>query len=190
MTDTPTVIETARLRLRPFTMRDLDNLHAVIYSDPQVTTYLPGGEPWPLCETRSLLAWWVAHWEDKGFGPWAVLDKMSDAFLGDCGLMLSLGVSPSAGHAVELLYALGRESWGKGYASEAARAALRHGFEQAGLKQIVAVAVPENTGSRRVMEKLGMTFEGISARYYNADLAVYTIARDQLVPDGSPYFVR
>lgn len=186
MTDTPTVIETARLLLRPFTMRDLDDLHRVIYSDPQVTTYLPGGEPWPLCETRSLLAWWVAHWEDKGFGPWAVTDQTNGAFLGDCGLMYL----PSAGHTVELLYALGRESWGKGYASEAARATLRYGFEQAGLKQITAVAVPENAGSRRVMEKLGMIFEGISARYYNADLAIYSITRDQFVPDESPYLVR
>lgn len=186
MPDAPTVIETARLLLRPVTMRDLDDLHGVIYSDPQVTTYLPGGEPWPLCETRSLLAWWVAHWEDQGFGPWAVIEQASGAFLGDCGLV----IMPGAEHPIELLYALGRKSWGRGYASEAARAALRCGFEQVGLTQITAVAVPENTASRRVLEKLGMTFEGISARYYNADLAVYTIARDQFVPDPGPYLVR
>jgi ribosomal-protein-alanine N-acetyltransferase len=96
---------------------------------------------------------------------------------------------PGVGHTIELMYALGKAAWGKGYATEAVRAAVRYAFEDAGIGHMVALAVPENTASRRVMEKLGMTFEGIKDRYYDADLAVYSLRRSQFVPDNSPYQV-
>lgn len=167
-------IETDRLLLRPITMQDVDALQAAVYADDEATRYLPGGKAWPLSETRSLVAWWVGHWQARNFGPFAVIDKQTGAFLGDAGLMYMI----SAGHVIELMYAFGRSAWGKGIATEAVRAAVRHGFETVGLTHITALADPANIASRRVMEKIGMTFEGINARYYGADLAVYTLKRE------------
>jgi ribosomal-protein-alanine N-acetyltransferase len=88
---------------------------------------------------------------------------------------------------VEVAYALGRAHWGGGIASEAARASLRYGFEQMKLPRIIAVAVPENTGSRRVMEKIGMQFEGMTDQYYRATLALYSIQRADFNPGDEAY---
>jgi RimJ/RimL family protein N-acetyltransferase len=178
-------IETARLTLRPVNMRDLDDFQCALYGDPEVTRYLPSGKPWPITETQALLAWMVGQWLGRGWGPWAIIERDTGTFLGDCGMLYM----PSVGHTIELMYALGRSAWGKGYATEAAHAAVRYGFEVAGVSHMVALAMPENTASRRVMEKLGMTFEGIKDRYHDAELAVYTLTRKQFVPDSSAYQV-
>jgi [ribosomal protein S5]-alanine N-acetyltransferase len=180
-----TTIETARLTLRPVNMRDLDDFQGALYGDPHVTRYLPSGKPWPLNETQALLAWMVGQWLGRGWGPWAIIERNTGTFLGDCGMLYM----PSVGHTIELMYALSKNAWGKGYATEAAHAAVRYGFEVAGVGHMVALAVPENTASRRVMEKLGMTFEGIKDRYHDAELAVYTLTRKQFVPDSSAYQV-
>jgi ribosomal-protein-alanine N-acetyltransferase len=176
-------IETARLILRPITLRDLDRLQALVYGNDEATQYLPGGKAWSIAETQTLVSWWVSHWQSRGFGPWAVIEKDTGDFIGDCGLMYMVG----AAHGIELMYAFGKESWGRGIATEAARAAVRHGFEAANVRRITALAEPANIGSRRVMEKIGMSFEGISAKYLGADLALYTINRAQFQADGSMY---
>jgi len=180
--DMPT-IETARLTLRPIMMRDLESLQRLIYGDADATKYLPTGKPWPLGETQALVAWWVGQWQARKFGVWAVTETATGEFLGDCGLMYM----PSTTHTIELMYSLRKSAWGKGYASEAAQAAVRHGFEQMGLEHIVALAVPENIGSRRVMEKIGMRFDGITAKYYGADLAAYSLTRKDFHPDVNVY---
>jgi RimJ/RimL family protein N-acetyltransferase len=178
-------IETARLTLRPVTMRDLEAFQSTLYGDPEVTRYLPTGKPWPITETQALLAWMVGQWQGRGWGPWAIIERETSAFLGDCGMLYM----PSVGHTIELMYALGKEAWGKGYATEAVHAAVRYSFEVAGVSHMVALAVPDNTASRRVMEKLGMTFEGINDRYYDADLAVYSLTPKLYQPDDSAYQV-
>src|SRR5688572_5059604 len=136
-------IETDRLLLRPMTMRDVEALQALVYSDPDATKYLPGGKAWSIDETRTLVSWWVGHWQARNFGVWAVTDKHSGDFLGDCGLMYMI----SAGHVVELMYALGKSAWGKGIATEAAHAAVRHAFETMGIARITAIAEPANAAS-------------------------------------------
>ena len=75
---------------------------------------------------------------------------------------------------VEVAYLISKPFWGKGLTTEGASAALRYGFEQIGLKLIIALAHPENKASRRVMEKLGMSFTGL-ARYFGMDLCRYVI---------------
>ncbi len=79
--------------------------------------------------------------------------------------------------------------WGKGFASQAARASLRFGFEQLGLPEIIAVAVPENIGSQRVMEKIGMRCQGITDRFYSAELVLYAIRGKDFRPGDEPYLV-
>ncbi len=174
--------ETARLRLRPFTPTDFDDLYG-LYSDPEVMRYIGHGVR-TREETEQGLARMVGHWSRVGPGMWAVHEKGSGLFVGRCGLQPLLDTSE-----VELGYTLHRAFWGRGYATEGSRAALRFGFETVGLTRIVAIARPENTGSRRVMEKVGMTYERTGPSPYGLHEVVwYGLARDrfrELFPDAA-----
>jgi ribosomal-protein-alanine N-acetyltransferase len=167
-------IETPRLILRPFTLDDAAN-HARIYAKPEVTRYLSRG---PFLgeeaarRSRASLNLFIDHWKEHGFGVWAVIDRATGALIGQCGLKY-LPDSPE----VEILYALDTPYWGQGVATEAAAAALRHGFESTRLERIVAVAMPEHRRSHRVMEKLGMTYEGMVEVYGGIRAVLYAISR-------------
>jgi ribosomal-protein-alanine N-acetyltransferase len=167
-----TEILTSRLRLRPFKSNDLDELHRVIFSDADVMKFLPGGVPRPQERTRTTLDYFMTHITEKGFGAFAVLDRETGAFLGQCGL------NTLSDDAVEIFYAIGKPFWGRGYTTEAAAAVLDNGFNTTGLERIIALAVPENRASRRVMEKIGMTFQRITEEYYGAPLALYVARAD------------
>ena len=97
-----------------------------------------------------------AHWETHGFGQWVVEIPGSTSFIGVVGLN-SISYPAHFTPAVEIAWRLARAYWGRGYATEAARAALDYGFEKLGLTEIVATTVPANRRSRRVMQRLGMT---------------------------------
>jgi ribosomal-protein-alanine N-acetyltransferase len=178
-------IETQRLRLRGFQPGDLDAYQTTIYGDADVMRYLPGGQPRPVERTRDVLNFFIEHGQQHGFTVWAVIDRGNNAFLGHCGLIyLNNGVE------VEIAYAFGKAYWGQGFAPEAARACLRYGFETVGLTHILALAYPANLASQRVMQKIGMQYQGTTDRYYNAKLVLYSLSRDAWQPDGSPYAVR
>ena len=100
-----------------------------------------------------------------------VCDRADGQVIGQSGLRFVDEVGET-----EILYAYSRSSWGRGLATEAGRATLDFGFEQTPLQRIVAYAVPDNTASTRVMEKLGMTDEGTD-RLWDMDLVRYTIGR-------------
>jgi ribosomal-protein-alanine N-acetyltransferase len=177
-------IETARLCLRPFTLEDAGALHRCIYADAEVMRYLPGGEPQPLEKAQSAIETFLSSWATHGWGGLGIYRRgADDALCGECGLMFIPGTEE-----VEVFYALGRAYWGKGYATEAAGAVLRYGFETAGLDAISAVADPPNRASSHVMEKLGMTYCGITDRYYdNAELVHYVIERHEFSPGEGHY---
>jgi ribosomal-protein-alanine N-acetyltransferase len=178
-----THIITARLRLRMFTPRDADAYNAAIHSDPDVMRYMPGGTPRSRARSASLIATIVKWWSAHNYGLWAVESLAGGELIGHCGLMQE----PDSG-AVEIGYALARAHWGQGLASEGARASLRYGFEQAGLERVIALADPANAASRRVMEKIGMRFEGVTRLYYSGwELALYAIDRQEFTPGGDPY---
>jgi ribosomal-protein-alanine N-acetyltransferase len=149
-------VRTPRLLLRPFTEADRP-AHLALYRDPEVTRPLGGG-PFlgAYAEERSTRAVdkFVSHWAQRGFGVFAVVDPESGRLIGQCGLSTieELG-------EVEVLYAFERAAWGRGLATEAARAALAYGFGPVGLDRIIAVTRPEHHASRRIMEKLGMRYE-------------------------------
>jgi RimJ/RimL family protein N-acetyltransferase len=178
------MIETARLLLRPFVMSDLNDYHTHIYSDADVTRYLPGGVPRPRDGTQKVLEFSIQHGEEFGYTLWAVIDKDSMAFLGHCGLVMLHN-----GEAVEVAYAFGKAFWGYGVASEAARASLRFGFENAGLEQIIALSAPDNTASQRVMQKIGMHYQGMTDHYYDTPLILYSLPQDEFRVDDSVYAV-
>jgi RimJ/RimL family protein N-acetyltransferase len=97
-----------------------------------------------------------AHWVEHGFGQWVVELPGAASFLGVVGLE-TVSYQAHFTPAVEVAWRLARLSWGRGYATECARAAVDYGFDELGLREIVALTVPANQRSRRVMECLGMT---------------------------------
>ena len=169
-------IETERLCLRAFTPDDLDELFTV-FGDAEVMRYISGGKPRSREDTKKGLLSSLAGWQRRGFGLWAVVVKESKKMIGYCGLIF-LDDTPE----IEVAYGLARAYWGKGYATEAALASLRFGFDELKLKRIVAVVNPENIPSQRVLEKLGMTYMKM-AHHYEADLMCYEM-RDAPLPEG------
>jgi len=161
-------LETERLLLRGFLPGDLVGL-AVIYSDPDVMRHINGGVR-SREQTAASIAAYTREWAEHGYGVWAVADKADGTLLGMCGFV----------ERAELGYILGKPAWGKGIATEAARACLRHGFERLGFDAIGAGALRENLASRRVLEKLGMRahpndyFDHNGGVYYRMARADYT----------------
>jgi RimJ/RimL family protein N-acetyltransferase len=162
------VIETARLHLRQFTPGDLDDLYP-IFSDVDVVKYMKTGLPVSRAETESALMSIINHWEQHGFGRWAVDDKETGKLIGYGGLR-NLDGTP------ELVYLLAKPYWGMGLATEVANACLKWGFEERNFERIVAVTKPDHAASRRVMEKIGMVYER-DATYHDIDVVLYAISR-------------
>jgi len=167
------ILDTARLRLRPFTAADT-SVHRHLYRDPEVTRYLGGGpflgDEVGRRSTRALTQF-ARHWRQHGFGVWAVVERASGRVVGQCGL----NQLPERAD-FEVLYALERGVWCRGLASEAAAAAVRYGFDVVGLDRIVAVVRHSNTASRRVLEKLGMHHDG-DVEIYGLHAAWYVVTR-------------
>lgn len=99
-----------------------------------------------------------ARWESDGFGLWAVERIEDEVFLGFTGLAPP-GFEASFTPCVEVGWRLAVDAWGHGFATEAARAALRFGFEELDLEEILSWTIPDNAPSRRVMERIGMTHD-------------------------------
>src|SRR5205807_215596 len=114
-------IETERLRLRMFRASDVGEL-AALFADPDVMRYVGDGKPVDRIEAEKALASIVTHWEKHGFGRWAVEDKATREFLGYGGLRSLFGMP-------EVVYHFATRHWGKGFATEMARASLQYGFE-------------------------------------------------------------
>jgi len=146
-------ITTERLLLREWRPGDRAPF-ARLNADPRVTEHL--GNELDTDESDALVDGFVARWASDGYGVWAVERLEDGAFLGFTGLNSASFEAPFT-PAVEIEWRLGHKAWGHGYATEAARAALRFGFETLGLEEVVAFTVPANQRSRAVMERLGMT---------------------------------
>jgi len=144
------IIRTGRLVMRPVSYLDLPDLVA-LKGDPLVYAVMLGGVR-SLVECAQDLAEDIAFWGAHGVGMWAVRLADGEAFIGYVGLH-----SRPDGRGIALRFACVRSSQGRGYASEAAGAALRFAHERAGLVRIVAVARETNIASRQVLGGIGMT---------------------------------
>ncbi len=153
-------LSTPRLELRPFTLADAPVIHAV-YRDPGVMRHVGAGPVAGLGATEAMLRDYIAHQRRHGFSFWAVLERASGTLVGDAGLYRPGGRGPGA----ELGYTLREASWGRGYATEAARACVEAAFGPLGLEELHAIADPANAASIRVLEKLGMAPAGIQLAY-------------------------
>jgi RimJ/RimL family protein N-acetyltransferase len=144
------VIRTERLLLRRW--READRApFAAMNADPDVMEHMPGSMPRE--RSDAFIDRIEAHWAADGWGLWAVEVPDVAPFVGYVGLWPADYLAPGR---VEVGWRLARERWGNGYATEAAREALRYGFETVGLDEIVSFTVPQNIRSRAVMERIGL----------------------------------
>ncbi|MEM8836530.1 MAG: GNAT family N-acetyltransferase [Pseudomonadota bacterium] len=176
MADPPTSIATDRLLLRPFQQTDVE-AYAAIRAKPDVVRYLPGGGD-TVKGAREIaekaVAGFSGLWSEQngpGYGPWAVVHRSSGELIGHLGLRLL----PDLGGETEILYMLDNAVWGRGLASEGARAGRDYGFDHLGLDRIIAMALPENAASLRVMEKIGMSREPGLVEAFGLKVVQYTM---------------
>jgi ribosomal-protein-alanine N-acetyltransferase len=176
-------IETARLRMRPATLGDIDALHR-LWTDPGVRRYLWDDVIISREQAAEVVTSSLETFATHGFGQWVVMPKEEDEVIGFCGFRF-FGEEPE----VEILYGLASSHWGQGLATEAAQAMLRCGFEEHGFERIWAGADPPNAASFRIMEKTGMSFIK-RTRVNGLEAIYYAIARAEFHPGDEVYIVR
>lgn len=163
------ILETERLLLRPFRPADIDP-YAEMCADSEVMEFLNAtGSPISRADAWRQLAMYLGHWELRGFGTWAVEERGTGAFVGRVGLHF-----PEGWPDRELGWTIARKFWGRGYASEAARAAIAHAFGTLGWTHLVSLIHPNNHRSARLAERLGYHVHG-AAEVVGLRLSVYRL---------------
>lgn len=170
-------IETERLRVRPFDpAADAAALHE-LWGDPKAMQFVdPAGTQLSVDDVRERLERALAR-DFGGWSFWAVDEKKTGALVGAAGLFPLAWEGPE----VELAYHVVPSRWGRGYATEAAAALLDAAWRETDLDHVVAVAFEGNRASTRVMEKLGMTYEGPTT-YREFEVVRYSIRRPDTLP--------
>ena len=147
-------LETERLLLRAFGEEDFED-YARMCANPEVMRYLGEYQPLTRIEAWRQLAAVVGHWQLRGYGLWAVEERSSGKLVGRIGFY-----NPEGWPGFELGWTLAREAWGKGYATEGARSALRYAFTEMGRENVISLIHPDNLASVRVAERLGEKIKG------------------------------
>lgn len=149
------VLETERLILRELSMPDADALEKVL-GDPVAMQYYPA--PFD----RQGVQAWIARNQERyrrdGYGLWAMLLKHSGEMIGDCGCFVR---ELEGNFEFEMGWHVRRDLWDRGYATEAAQSCLEYAFSSLGAERVIALVRPENRGSCRVAEKIGMKSERV-----------------------------
>jgi ribosomal-protein-alanine N-acetyltransferase len=149
--------ETERLILRELLPTDRNGLFAVD-SDPDVNIYLGNNPVKTIEQTDDIIKFIRKQYIDNGIGRWAMIEKSSNNFIGWAGLKLIRELTNNRIDYYDLGYRLNKSYWGKGFATEAARASLQYGFNTLNLNEIYAIADSKNVASRNVIEKVGLKF--------------------------------
>ena len=147
--------------MEPFALDHAPYLNA-INNEPQVREFLGDGTPETLDQTQSKITLTRGRWETLRFGWWTLFQRETDAIIG-LACLQHVANDPAA--ELEIGWRLTATTTGKGYATEAGKAAAVYAFETIGADHVIAVADQENVGSHRVMERLGMRFRGIETHY-------------------------
>lgn len=159
-------LETDRLILRMFTKNDI-NQYAKICADGEVMRYIGKGETLSKEDAWWEVAGFLGHWQLKGYGMWALEEKQSGELIGRVGFLY-----PEGWPGFEIGWLLGREYWGKGYATEAAEAALVFGCQGEFHEKIISLVYPANNRSIRIVEKIGGQFDK-TITMLGSDVSVY-----------------
>ena len=161
-----TFAETDRLILRELAMDDVDDLFEMD-SDPKVHKYLGNNPVKTREESEKIMENILQQYREEGIGRWAIIEKESGEFLGWSGLKHEHKLRPGKSY-YDLGYRLKRKYWGKGFASEAARASMVYGFETMNLEWIGACASTNNLASNKIIQKLGFTYK----EQFSVDLTI------------------
>ena len=169
----PVTITTSRLILRPFTPADAGPFHQILCGK-DVLRYFPRSEPPPRERVENWIRQVLAHWQEHGYGLWAVVTRASGELLGRSGLQWL-----SETGEIEVDFLLDEHFWGQGFATEAGQASLRFGLGKLAVDYVVGIVHPENLASQRVLEKIGMTRRE-RACYFGMDCYRYAVDRATL----------
>ncbi len=180
------ILETERLILDTSRSEDWIEFRPIA-QDGEVMRDITGGVAWNDEQIQGFVERQIETYHSRGFCRWKLIEKRDRQLIGFCGAGLWRDeLDPEIG------WWLARSQWGRGLAIEAARTALRDAFARARLDRVISVAMPANTASRRVMEKLGLSFEcgfesrGVNLVRYAMDRAGYEARRgDRLNVDRS-----
>lgn len=147
------VLQTERLVLRSYQENDLEPYYEMM-ADPNITRYLVPGIPMSRREAWRSIAGMAGHWVIRGHGQWAIEEKETGDFVGRCGI-----IEPEGWPGKELGWVLHPKAWGKGYATEAAKAALDHAFKEMRLEKVISLIQPGNDASVAVASRIGEKLE-------------------------------
>jgi [ribosomal protein S5]-alanine N-acetyltransferase len=150
-------IVTDRLQLRPLGPDDVDDL-VEVYQHPLVARWIG---PHTTEDVAQEIAQQIEHQASLGYSLWAVEERAGGRLIGDCGLQPLERHGPE----IELGYDLHPDAWGRGLATEGARAVMQRAFGPLGLERVVAVVKPDNIASQRVLEKAGLKRAGTRDAY-------------------------
>lgn len=172
------MVETERLVLIRWTDDYLDDFTSIC-ADPDVMRFISGGHPLTRGTVAEIIGRTHAMWNEHGFGPWAAIEKSSGDWVGRIGLnLLSDWPGPDKW---EVGYELAPGFWGRGLATEGARRAIRHAWEETSLDRVISVTVPAHLASRRVMEKCGLTLQE-QTTWKKTAIVWYAIDRPEVAP--------
>jgi RimJ/RimL family protein N-acetyltransferase len=163
-------LDTERLTLRMFRQEDID-AYAAMCADPEVMRFL-GGKTLSRHDAWRSMAGVCGHWELRGYGMWAVVEKSSGEMIGRVGCL-----NPEGWPGFEVGWTLRREFWHRGYATEAARASIDWAFRHLKVPHIISLITPLNVRSVAVAKRLGEEVEG-KTRVLDYDVQIYGIDRD------------
>jgi RimJ/RimL family protein N-acetyltransferase len=165
------IVETERLLLRAFRESDTD-AYAEMLGDAEVVRFL-GGRPLPRAEAWRNMAMVIGHWELRGYGFWAVQERASGEMVGRVGCW-----RPEGWPGLEVGWTLRRQFWGRGYATEAARASLEYAFTKLSQTHVISLIAPDNAASIRVAERLCEKPKG-EWEVFGTKLIIYGIDREE-----------
>ncbi|MBO9130761.1 GNAT family N-acetyltransferase [Bacillus sp. 165] len=160
-------IETSRLILRKFNPEQDSMKYATILGQQEVGKWLPKGGGYTSEEAQKLMNFFIHHWEKYGYGTWAIIRKTDQELIGHCGFNYITAL-----HETELLYALEKESWGQGFATEAAAGCMQL-FNK---RKIIGLTKLDHTSSQNVLRKVGMKYEK-EIHLWDIDLKYFSIQR-------------
>ncbi|EYE88157.1 acetyltransferase [Fervidicella metallireducens AeB] len=146
-------INTKRLVMRQFQDDDI-NQYISIMTNPNVTQYLGNRKNKTSAEVLGIMEKFKKLWSENGYGVWAVIEKSSGKIIGHCGYM-----TVEEYGEVELLYAFDENYWGKGFATEAAKAAIEYASLHYNWTKIIAMAYSGNAASNHILKKLGFWYD-------------------------------
>ncbi|MGC4378346.1 GNAT family N-acetyltransferase [Fictibacillus sp. Mic-4] len=164
------ILTTERLQLRKMRNDDVNHLME-IFSDPEAMKYYPSTKSEK--EALEWVNWTLDNYRNYGVGLWIVEDKQTGEFLGQCGMVLQ---KIDRAVEMEIGYLFARRAWGKGFATEAALACKKYGFETLKLPKLVSLIDPDNSPSIKVAERIDMTVEK-RIHKWGKDVLVYSVCK-------------